>query len=113
MGSSGPFQEILPATRCVEDVREHRVGGSRHPNSHKTMARPLAEDLPGWIFGGRSQLKQGEKGREGSYLEKTNGRALWRAQYPLSSPASHPLLCILEFLNNIFLTNLLIGYRLL
>lgn len=45
-GSSGPFQEILHATRWAEDVRKHRVSENKHPDSHKIMERPLAEDLP-------------------------------------------------------------------
>lgn len=75
-GSSGPFQEILHATRWVEDVRKHRVSENKHPDTHKIMERPLAEDLPDWNFWSKIPLKQGEKGSEGSYLEKTNGRAL-------------------------------------
>lgn len=68
------------------------------------MERPLAEDLPDWIFGAKFHLSGERKGVKGA-IWKRPMEEHWQTPYSLSSPASHPLLCTLECLNNIFLTD--------
>ena len=91
VGVSGPFWESPPASTIgVELVREWS-GWKQTPQLPWDMGRPLAEELPNWIFKGWIRLKKGEKGR-GAIWKKTDGRASSQAQYSLPSPASNQVL---------------------
>ena len=79
MRASGPFREVMPATGGIEIIRKYRVGGNKHPNSHEIRGSPRQRSCLIVFLKDDLDLSRERKG--GSYLEPTDGRALWQTQY--------------------------------